>query len=415
MFGEDARLILAMAAGEGPENQRVELIRFVEDDAGSRFEFHELSFAGGVPRLSKGNPGKCARCHYEGFRPIWESYAHWPGAYGQNDDAIVPGGAEHREFQTFLAGQRNHPLYRFLRTISRSPVAPYAAENFSVDYSSRPNLQFTQMLIRLNARRLQSLLEENRACYEETRAALAYALLGCSVPKSVATSITTIQGLSAARLGATSDEVWSHQSSDGSGPLKMALLQAMGVSREDYALGRAPRSWTSQHADGKFETADFLLVWLLRDLARDRPELSSHIVIDDYERNYAGFAESAAIVALGSPIARGAGAELCSVLESEALDGVQALAFESSPCYEDPHAAEVPVVAALCDSCHGPEGNAPRRNFATPGLLAEHPEWMASARERIEASGEARMPPDRALTARERFRLLRYFATLEPR
>ena len=38
---------------------------------------------------TKTNPARCTQCHGANTNPIWETYFHWPGAYGSNDDFLT--------------------------------------------------------------------------------------------------------------------------------------------------------------------------------------------------------------------------------------------------------------------------------------------------------------------------------------
>jgi hypothetical protein len=80
------------------------------NQSSKKFEFHELSFVGGKPILSK--PDTCLKCHGDNPHPIWDAYFFWPGVYGSEDAAMV--GDETKNLSTWLASRPNHPRYKYL-------------------------------------------------------------------------------------------------------------------------------------------------------------------------------------------------------------------------------------------------------------------------------------------------------------
>ena len=66
------------------------MMRFNHD--ARAFEFYEMSFENGRPKLSEPNPRKCLECHQSAARRgvdpqrTWEPYNTWPGFYGSLDD-----------------------------------------------------------------------------------------------------------------------------------------------------------------------------------------------------------------------------------------------------------------------------------------------------------------------------------------
>lgn len=89
MFGPDASLIIAFN-GEPLHRgyNQLELIQFRSET--KKFEFREIDFSSGAPKISEANPSKCLRCHQSlsrkdiDPRPNWEPYSMWPGAYGSD-------------------------------------------------------------------------------------------------------------------------------------------------------------------------------------------------------------------------------------------------------------------------------------------------------------------------------------------
>jgi hypothetical protein len=121
----------------------IEMIQY--DDERARFDFYELAFDGGRPRLSEPNPQACLGCHQSlshadaDLRPNWEPYNVWPGAYGsfslieggfrsftsdsrimglarpQDREMIEEQAQEERFYRAFLASAPSHPRYQHFK------------------------------------------------------------------------------------------------------------------------------------------------------------------------------------------------------------------------------------------------------------------------------------------------------------
>jgi hypothetical protein len=127
----------------------LELAQF--DERTKSLEFYEIVFppggAGdrGRSLISEPNPAKCASCHGNPARFIWDSWTLWPGAYRGEVEELYPGLGERADYAEFERYTRSNRAsrYRFLvpRTLSGA-VSPLGAQFSSVasGKGARPNL-----------------------------------------------------------------------------------------------------------------------------------------------------------------------------------------------------------------------------------------------------------------------------------
>ena len=175
LHGRDAKFILAYNGS----SDAIETIQFRE--ATNEFEFHVIRFPTEKNRLkeadfSPSNPTSCRECHQKSLRPNWHSYPRWEGAYGSYDDGLNP--TEKENYAAFVAKFASQPRYRKLLRPAGSKISPYSPPTAG-SLAFRPNLFFTQLLLRLNAKRLASRIQE---ALPQAGSSTAAALLGCSVP-----------------------------------------------------------------------------------------------------------------------------------------------------------------------------------------------------------------------------------------
>jgi len=94
VFGPDAKLILTFnGAPEQHGYEKLEVMAF--DELQKRYRFIEVEFPAESKKkydqqqpIVRMDPSKCTKCHSEFNKPIWDSYSHWRGAYGEFDDFI---------------------------------------------------------------------------------------------------------------------------------------------------------------------------------------------------------------------------------------------------------------------------------------------------------------------------------------
>ncbi len=149
-------------------------------DDGSQISMKEIDFSGGRP-IVHNNPVSCTKCHRVDSRPIWDSYAIWPGVFGSFDDIFSEKTSPPQEklaFNNWLKAKESHPRYQKLVTPQyESAIKKDTSQNiFSVfpfvpiesfakiaqyfDYeklnSFRPNLRLTEILSRVQAKKISS-------------------------------------------------------------------------------------------------------------------------------------------------------------------------------------------------------------------------------------------------------------------
>lgn len=186
VFGPRADFILTFNGGlHRRAGNALETMQF--DETTGKFEFREIEFKTPLKnettsmlkegdivfendafKYTKANPQKCATCHGQSARPIWETYFLWPGAYGGHDDILTslfnknetknngnyssmlrqgakPGVSQGRlfelkkgvadreslEFRKFIASKAQHPRYKYLpnRAIDQAFVRLNKDEN----------------------------------------------------------------------------------------------------------------------------------------------------------------------------------------------------------------------------------------------------------------------------------------------
>ncbi len=213
LYGDDAKLIITFNGS--PEQRgfnKLEIMQFRDDSF--KFDFKEIDFSeaelGNVVFNEK--PTSCVKCHGENGKPIWDSYASWPGAYGSVDDNLIKDSTEKTNFLRFRELAKQHPRYKNLEVLAPkakekflSPngsqfvrwadwlppegkthqMAPYRGqinEPRSLDrpYYFRPNLLFGMTLDELMARRLYQLMLD-AGSYSRNPFTLLYLSSSCDV------------------------------------------------------------------------------------------------------------------------------------------------------------------------------------------------------------------------------------------
>ncbi len=158
-------------------------IETMEFDATTkRFHFREIEFpADGRGKVEFREEARCLKCHGEPSRPIWDSYPHWPGAYGEREQVDLTG-VERAQLLAFLSRQPSDPRYRILSTNEwQSRLAPIAAHGYEGHAPRSPNALLGDLL---GKEQLQQLARVITAApgYPAYRYALLGALdLRCSV------------------------------------------------------------------------------------------------------------------------------------------------------------------------------------------------------------------------------------------
>lgn len=178
----DGRFALAFNSGVSGQtgDQSLEVMRF--DDQTSRFVFSEVKFPldqVGSPIFSEDDPERCLGCHDSPARPNWASYPSWPGAYGENGDAVTPGSEEANGLEAFLASYKDHPRYKFLENLE----ARYAVDSAG-KLKAAPNAALLDLYAKLNVRRIAAEIKAQPA-YTSRRDDVLKLLSGCGTSKDL--------------------------------------------------------------------------------------------------------------------------------------------------------------------------------------------------------------------------------------
>src|SRR6185312_8389891 len=90
------------------------IFRYFDIEFGAEEHAEQLSWpqTQSAIHFSQANPMKCAACHGDPARPIFQSYPIWKGIYGSFDLSEYPD--ETKEFESFKFQAPNRPRYRQL-------------------------------------------------------------------------------------------------------------------------------------------------------------------------------------------------------------------------------------------------------------------------------------------------------------
>lgn len=182
MYGRNARLTCTF---NGDSNQRgfdtIECFQF--RDATDSFDFRQIQFPTGKNGLthveySESNRSvdkkiSCSFCHGADPRPNWDSYSHWPGAYGADDDVLQEDA---QRYKGFVANRdAHHPRYQWLIQQDYAQ-APYMDGGY-FDIDHRPNLRLAEATGRLMGLRDHRMMQQKLG--ERPTLAFSVSVLQC--------------------------------------------------------------------------------------------------------------------------------------------------------------------------------------------------------------------------------------------
>jgi hypothetical protein len=203
-------------------------------EASKSFEFHEIEFPegrNGAVKISSPNPHKCMGCHMgPDPRPNWESYFHWPGAYGGNDDQLsgdLIEGESLERLNKFIEMASSRPRYRWLDSLAEG------YQQTSVRDRRVHNIDITRALMRLNASRVADRIAHS----------VHYRDLKYAVVKSLEGTDLNVQLTSAGfpELGNLLDQCLHPSYAPGHGP--DFIGSASRVVRLFHSLGEPALPW----------------------------------------------------------------------------------------------------------------------------------------------------------------------------
>lgn len=463
VFGEDQSLILTF---NGDKSQRgyhsIELLQIHQSGSKVSFEFREISFAEhGPAKVSAPNPPKCMSCHGTRLTPIWAQYDRWPGAYGENDDALVDFNqpynrewtrtehikariVERDQFIEFLSSAPSHPRYRFLKfpQTKESALAPYSERGRSGSFPLRPNLILSKTLGKANGLALASELSKKPGCFEKAAPFLIAELLDCRVidkwkkpMKEVHDSLDRLEVLGA------EGENWTRFSSNSPQTRRIKLLRLSGIERRNWQMGAEEKSWTyfkgfdslkDDFAFGLVEAYCTQVQPITSYRERLRELYPSYYGDDDSEYSYSHFGGnySSDCLAIGEGVGEGVGVDnrfendegygsgdyyngqvqtanekICEeIMASVVSTSVSDL---SEDCAENDLVGLGRKVASVCETCHV-DGLSPAPSFSMDEARRDR-ELSEQIFLRIGQRGQSsQMPPDRPLTLKEERALKAY-------
>jgi len=431
LYSADAHFVLSF---NGDPAQRgygaVETMTF--DAPNNRFEFREVAFAGGAGQggaVSYSAPGsaRCAACHGQRARPVWDTVPEWPGVYGERYHA----GLSDREAQgmrAFLARQPEHPRYRYLlgatRFGERDTYVPSSRTLYNGGVAEPPNAEFGSLLWAMNVRSIIAELALRPAFESHRYLLLAAAGAGCGAPADFyppdrradvrrrrAAFIAATAAADARQALAKHDRATrtgpAYHGGTGSGALtdfRFVVENDLGLSTAEWTLALEKGSYDFATPAGLNEIGLSLFEWLattdpqLRSLSALRG-LSSDDAYCTHIRN-----ESRQLLAAWQPTA-------IAVPAVAAIDAGR------------PDAAARPVLVERCVACHTTEVAPPlpfdQEHELAHALLAGHYPRGRLLDEILyrltPAAGSARMPRGLAISDAEQRELESYFLALSGR
>ena len=290
LFGSTARLVVTF---NGEPSQRgyaaLETMEFIP--AGNRFLFREISFAPGVSglevRISDPNPARCASCHGDPARPIWDAAPLWPGVYGER----YGSGLSEREQQglkEFLALEAAHPRYRHLlgagALAERDTYVSDSHARYDGGAAEPPNARFSALLATYNVKAILTELAAQPAFSAHLDLLVAASDGGCGAleefypPAMRATVAAEYKEFAAS--GRTNDRLQTAAKSsrrEGRGsaratraassdvtPLRYVVERDLGVSTQRWTLAFEKGSYDLSAPSGTITLAGALRAWLSR-------------------------------------------------------------------------------------------------------------------------------------------------------
>ncbi len=427
VFGPDAKFIYTFNGHPKQAGYNaVEIIAF-ESTAPQSWQFREIIFSGeSRPALSEANPAKCARCHYQPLRPIWEPYDQWPGAYGHDDDALIDFRAEKYAgldktagfiavrlaeldaFRRFKQLVPKHSRYRYLQFPEGSPVSPYNTVTRS-GYQFRPNLRFTALLAPLQARHLANQIVADRALFRVFGPALTAGLIArCSYPYKAlfADRLALSRTLFQKKLPHGNLATWARVGYVGSDLETGWLAASFGIEHTDFVLSRDPKNW-SYYVGSNYLSAPLAQI-LFTELRKQNPNLPAAVAeehtgelnlqVKESQPFHDEDPESASPLEKSEPT-------ICDVLKKEDERNGPVEPIASTALLINP----VP----MCLSCHSPSnGSAPPLPLEKPGEFTSS--FVAKVMNRVNSSDpKVRMPPERMLSEKEKQSLRLYLGADE--
>jgi len=412
VFGPEAKFIFTFNGHESQQGyQDIEMIFFKEKPK-AQWEFRKLSFdsVSKQAQLSGPNPAACLFCHQNSPRPIWSEYDQWPGAYGQNDDAIpdfendkyaTPGfksssleerKKEFYQFAEFVKTKNAHLRYAKLKFPEGSPVSPFSPTSRYFDYRFRPNLKLTMSLIELHSKIILERVKEHSE-YPKEKYLLLASLLACKERVKDRGDGDGEEGKEKQLFidlkkrfeeFAVDVPLWNRTGYVGYDSDKHHLLYLLGVEHTDFSLEKEPSRWA--YFEGQLYSDETLMMELYRELKSN----DSALPILEYYGAYGDRTQ----IPYGVPGEAKHIGEVCEFLLKQRLN--------LGPIVADGNAKiENPMVTCL--ACHSNNGRAPYIPFENRSMIKSDPKLIQKIWARVESKeADTKMPPTRSLSQKEK-------------
>jgi hypothetical protein len=261
---------------------------------------------------------RCARCHGDDPRPIFDSYPLWPGFYGSVLDTFPNdrlGKKEAKNYAAFKAGAAKTGVYKDLIYPAGSPVSPFLdprlfkEDTVELDASELPflpNARFGIALTELNRMRIARKIIAGPTYAANEKEILAK-LMSCrqnerpdqKAMQTIAQQLLTENAARLKRLGVKAGD--PRRSRNDMQELKFVrelseidwVARRAGVDRSDWSMAREPGSLalfdgilSGIHDNRSFYLKEDLIFELLGNLANREPAFRPYFQFDNVFEEY---------------------------------------------------------------------------------------------------------------------------------
>jgi mono/diheme cytochrome c family protein len=425
LFGSTARLILSFNGDPGQRG--FDAVETMEVEAATQHVlFREITFApagaNAAAVISEPNPPRCAVCHGNPARPIWDLPPEWPGVYGERYGAGL-SAPELRGMRRFLAVQPSHPRYRHLlgaeALAERDTYAAGSRQRYAGVAAEPPNARLSALLATINVRAILAQLAAQPGFAEHLDLLLAAAGSDCGslaefypplLQPAVAADLDRFSAAARAADRQASDaKEWRvagrPTARAASAPVDLIALRyvaerALHVSTQGWTLAFERGSYDLTPPPGTPTLAEGLFAWS----ARTDPDLRTMAAYRTFDANDRYCAHLRGRSRLS----------LASWYRTHDAGAVGGAAPAPAP------AAGPPPLLQRCAACHD-SGVAPALPFSQPEALAARLQGGGYPRGRLldeilyrltPQAGPARMPRGMNLDAAQQRELEDYFLQL---
>lgn len=300
MFTADAKLILSFNGDPAHRGySRVEMIQF--RDNSKEFEFRTIDFKD--PNnvvVSAKNPKSCLACHGNSPRPIWESYPHWTGVYGEDDDQL--SDQEKIWYDNFRKTSQTHSRYKNLIFNATSENYPFMPKYYERAFHKfRPNNRLGKLLIRLNSNRVSELFKDSPFLKTYANTAMVQ-LLPCDLSKKEA-FIEKLDQLFVAKYPQLADEILALPAYERTPVVLEKLLSGLGVYDWNLTPIFAPNyAERYEVARGQESIDDWVAARILQKYFQNKKEIRTYVNFISYKDFYDGELGAGAHKTVGSEI-----------------------------------------------------------------------------------------------------------------